>query len=305
MSPCLTLIPKRHILKRHAALHGTKLHRAGGVGDLGACVEQLEDTGDGAEGLLELAEEAGEAHHGAADAAGVEQEGDQVAGAHLAGEHQVAAEPEHAHHRAPRADHPERLEDGADARPPHRGAKGGLHRRAEAPNLVWLAAERLHHAHAGDRLLQHAGGVRQAILHLGGDAADQAPEDHTEHGDGGHQQQGQAAELPGDRDHQGEGADKLHDRLEQTGHAVCDRVLDQGDIVGDAAGDLASAAVVKEGEREALEVAVGLHTQVAHYALANKSEAVGLHEAKDTLHGHHGHQAEHHLIEIEASRLAR
>ena len=153
------------------------------VADHGGGDEDLVDPLGGGGGALALGDDHPEHPQRPDEHHDVDVEADQLAQAEVAVEHLVAAVAEH----RDEADVREQLEGGEE-----RGAHaGGLHRAAvhvvglcaQPRRLHRLGAEALHHAHPGDRLLDHRrqlGGLLLDPHHRGVEAPREARGEHVE-----------------------------------------------------------------------------------------------------------------------------
>ena len=153
----------------------------------------------------------------------------------------------------------------------HRVAHG-LRLAAEAAAHVVLAAERLHHLDADDRLVGRFGDVALSLLHLPRDRRYAPCEPESEHGDRRHRDRGVQREACVDDDEDDACADDHHHALDPLDEAPADEVADRVQIVRRAGEHLAGRVPIVERARVAQVRAV---QQLAHPRLDPDADARG------------------------------
>ena len=141
------------------------------------------------------------------------------------------------------------------------------HRLHEALGLVFLAHESLDHVDAGELLLQYAQHRVPSLAQLNTYRPDVADEElvvqHIERYDR-HRHQGKLPLVVEKDEHQGQDAEQIRQERDES---AGDHILDRIDVAGKARHDLTGLAGVVVGEREAIQVPVGLETKIEHDAL--------------------------------------
>ena len=143
---------------------------------------------------------------------------------------------------------------------------------AEAPAHLGLAAERLHHLDADDRLVGRLGHVALALLHLARERRDPAREAQREHRDRRHRDRGVEREPRVDDHEHDPGGDDHHQALDPLDQAPADEVADGVEVVRRAREHLAGRVPVVERARVAQ---VRLVEQLAHPRLDADADARG------------------------------
>ena len=114
--------------------------------------------------------------------------------------------------------------------PLHRLAERIEQLAVEALGLVLLARERLHHAHLGDRLLQHADGLALRVLRLARDVADPAAEVLTDEPDRRRDDEREQREPPVHQEDDRDAADEREDLTEDLDDRLRHDAVDQGRV---------------------------------------------------------------------------
>lgn len=153
----------------------------------------------------------------------------------------------------------------ADADVPYAGCAGG-----ELGGLVTGPAEQLDQRGAGRREpLGHPGShgrvVRGRLALEPGHPCTHAPRGHHEHRQ---EYEGEERDLPGQREHDGEGEEQGHDIADHAGERVAERSLRADHVVVEPADEGAGAGPREEGHRHALHVVEDGGAQVEDQTLA-------------------------------------
>ena len=122
---------------------------------------------------------------------------------------------------------------------------------AEASAHVLLAAERLHHLDADDRLVRGLGHIAFPLLHLARQGRDAAGEAQREHRDRRHRDRGVEREPRVDDHEHDAGGDDHHQALDPLDQAPADEVADRIEVVRRTRQHLAGGVPVVERPREA------------------------------------------------------
>ena len=137
----------------------------------------------------------------------------------------------------------------------------GLRTAREAVAHVVLAAERLHHLDADDRLVRRLGQVPLLALHLARDREHPVCEEVGEDRDRRHREGRGQGELRVDDRQDDRGAGQHQDALDRLHDAPADEVPHRVDVVRRARDHLAGRVAVVEGAREAQVRVVELRAQ--------------------------------------------
>jgi hypothetical protein len=176
---------------------------------------------------------------------------------------------------------------------------------AEAGDLVGLAGEGFDDAHAGGGLFEDAGCSGEPVLHQRGRLADLAPEEDHEEGDERDAGEDDDGEAPVEDKEEGGGADE-HQGLAQQGDEVAgDRFLQEGDVVGEAADQLAGAPFGVEAQSEPLQVGEDGNADVGDGALADVGEGEVVGDADERLDDEDAEEEDGYLVEAVRLRSMR
>ena len=287
------VVAEAHVVEVDGARADLQVRGAGLVLDVGLGVEDLAEALEARRGLLKHLGEVDERLDGRRQDADVEGEDRQVGHVERAGRHQVAAEHdddgvEQARQRRARRHEVPHGVIGVGLRP-QVGLVGG----GEAGALVVLGHERLHDAHALQRVLElrvHpadldavvvVGRLQRAVL-----------DDEVDHRERGQHRDGEA-QLPIDRHHDGDHADDLDAADDDVLGTVVGGLADVEQVVDDAAHHVAGLDAVVPGEREALVLVeqvlahAGLHAH-AHDVTPRAHEVAA--RVADGIHGQKAHE---------------
>ncbi len=297
----VSLVAEAHALERDPALHrGRQRHRRRRVVDGGLHLEDLEHPLGCADRLLVRAEGRGQRADRGRDRDGIQQEADQRARREPAVEHQQAALPEHEHDRGEGREGQHAEEDAAHPRALQRQPHARRDPLAVARALGALLHEALHRADLRERLLRHRARLGHPVLHTGRDAPEPPPEDErrADH-HRRHEQRGQREPRlqPGE---QHDAADQGQHLAAELGDLVAQHALEQADVDGQPAGELAGAPVREEPGRHLQQAAEQVPPEPGHRLLAGRAQEVGLDVVEHRLQGEQAHEAERDAVEQRA-----
>ena len=139
-----------------------------------------------------------------------------------------------------------------------------------------LARERLDDAHAGDVLGERRGHEPEPLAHLAvGPSRALAEDPRCDHEQRNHRHR-REGELPVEEEEDDRGPDERQRALHERRHAVGDELVERVDVVREPADHDAGAVPLVEAERELLEVAEEVVTEVGEDSLAGPAREVRL-----------------------------
>ena len=243
------------------AAQGRQLDRVGGVGDRRREVEQLEDPLHPGARLLPDRQEARELPGRRDQLADVGGEGEEGAEADLPPQRQPAAEGEDRH----LAEGGDRLQQRLEARGqpdrPHLRAVEVLGGGGDPLQLAPLLAERLHHAHAVDRLVDDLDHLAFALLGVPGGGEDLGPHPVADREQGRRDDQADQGQRRREPQHH---AQRQHHQQDVAAHHRDEHqeALDERRVAAGASDELAGRHPVERGEVHLLEVRLHLVAEV-------------------------------------------
>src|SRR5581483_6127916 len=270
----IAVVAEGDVAEGDGSLHLADGEGVGGVGDLRAGVEGLEDAVNGGSGPLKGDVEVYEAHGGVVEGGDPAVEGEQFSDLHLAAQDEGAAVPEDESGADGADDLGDGSESAVEAHLLH--AEGevvadGLH---ELLGLVVFADEGFDDGDAGEFLLEDAQHGVPAFAQLLAEGADVADEEFVVEDVEGDDGDGEEGQPPLHREQDEEESENAEEVGEEGDEAAGDHVLDGVNVAGEAGHDLAGLSGVVVGEGESVEMAVGLEAQVEDDALSEPSDEI-------------------------------
>ena len=163
----------------------------------------------------------------------------------------------------------------------------------EAAAVPRLLAEGAHHAHAGQRLLEIGGDLRDPLAREPVGPGRGEPERHARHQqdrEGQERDQGEAR-VEQHQDHRG--ADERERGREERRDALGHELVERLDVVRQARDQDARPVARVEADRQPLEVLEHLDPEVLERPLAHPVDEVGLQVGGDPVQDRRGHERDH------------
>lgn len=287
-------ISEADVLKLNPALKlkGGMLHdisRSDGLVRLLGFAQHFLDTLRCAESFLEVGVELREGAKGATDEDGVKDEPGKITDAHRALIDEAGAKPDDNRDGAEESEDDEGNESSAVFGPLKSGGDEIREAIPIAAGLEILTGESFDRLNALQGLLNRDVRGGEAVLSEAGKLADLRADDD---GDNDRRRQGgehDEGELEIERQHENEPAGGGDELAQNHGHLTDERLLNEGDVRGETAGQFTHAALIKEGHGQPDEVAVGIPAQGGDGFLSHFIEP---HDAEERDAGLEGEQAE-------------
>ena len=163
----------------------------------------------------------------------------------------------------------------------------------EAAAVARLLAERAHHAHAGERLLEVGRDLRDLLAREPVGARRDEPERHARHEQDGEGEERDQGELRVEQHQDHRGADQRErgreERRDPLGHELVERLH----VVRQPRDQHARLVARVEADRQPLEVLEELDPQVLQRPLADPVDEVGLQVGGDPVDHRGGHEGDH------------